>query len=96
MSEEEEIMEEEEEEMEQGSEEVDSDMSDGEIEAKEEELEDFFPEDETVGPKLTRSMSFEVLKHDTIIKESKNLIDNVVSVCGVSAAAGTAMLRHFK
>lgn len=81
----------EEEEFEEEEEIEDTGMSD-----EGEKEEDFFVETEPVATKLTRSHSFEVLKQDAIVKESKSLVDSVVSVCGIRAAAATAMLRHFK
>lgn len=59
-------------------------MSEGEKE------EDFFVETEPVTTKLQRSQSFEVIKYDNIINNSKNLIDSVVSVCGIPNAAMAA------
>eukprot|EP01114_Cavostelium_apophysatum_P018563 TRINITY_DN576_c0_g1_i1.p1 TRINITY_DN576_c0_g1~~TRINITY_DN576_c0_g1_i1.p1 ORF type:complete len:511 (+),score=127.36 TRINITY_DN576_c0_g1_i1:176-1708(+) len=82
---------------------VDEDMEDNEeIEDlddvdDDDEKEDFFVETEPVVTKMQRSHSYEVLKQESILNESKHLIDAVVSVCGIpTAAAAAALLRHFK
>lgn len=90
------------EEVEEEDENLDDDQEEGlasdeELLSEGEKDEDFFVETEPVQTKLQRSQSFEVIKYDNIINNSKNLIDSVVSVCGIPhAAMAAALLRHFK
>lgn len=73
---------------------------DEEFEEEEEEQEeerDMFPDDEPPKSTLKRTKSYEVIPHDSILKDSKKLIDDIVQVCGIpTAAAATILLRHFR
>jgi len=79
-----------------------SEVEDEEVGSEEElsdadQEEDFFVDTEPVITKLTRSSSFEVIKYDSIINNSKSLIESVVSICGIpNSAMAAALLRNFK
>jgi len=62
-----------------------------------EEAEDAFIEEEILAEKIKRSSSFEVLTEDSIIKDSKSMIEEVAQLCGIpTSAVSAALLRHFK
>lgn len=96
MEEEVEDVEEDEDNMEE-DEDVEDEEFDEDLLDDDEKEDDFFVETEPVVTKMQRSHSYEVLKQESILNESKHLIDSVVSVCGIpTAAAAAALLRHFK